>query len=451
MALKSIYVCTSCGYTNSKWYGRCPSCGEWNTFTEEVVDKKKAAAPAAVHSSARLQTINEIKLDTEIRYTTGISELDRVLGGGIVKGSVVLLGGEPGAGKSTLLLQVCGRVGDTAKVLYVSGEESPRQIKLRARRLGVASDNIYVVNETSIAAVVAAIERDKPDLVIIDSIQTMASDELNSSPGTVTQVRECSSQLLRCAKENEIPTFIVGHVNKDGAIAGPKVMEHIVDTVLYFEGDRFLPHRILRAVKNRFGSTNEIGIFEMTSEGLLSVTNPSAVMLEGVEEAAPGSCVTCVLEGSRPLLTEIQSLVTKTSFAVPRRTASGFDYNRINLLLAVLEKRGGITLSSLDVYINVVGGLTMNEPGADAAVLASIISAAYDKKPKKRTVFFGEVGLGGEIRPVQYPETRLAEVERLGFEVCVLPRGNLNKLHGSFGIELCGVSDVRQLMKVFSD
>lgn len=446
MALKSVYVCNNCGYNSSKWYGRCPSCGEWNTFTEEVEEAKKTASKSIVKKLSST-TLNDISINNEIRYTTGISELDRVLGGGIVKGSVVLIGGEPGAGKSTLLLQVCGCVCETAKVLYVSGEESARQIKLRANRLLVKSDKILVANETSIKSIIDAIESERPDLVVIDSIQTMQSDDISSSPGTVSQVRECSGQLLRCAKELEIPIFIVGHVNKDGAIAGPKVMEHIVDTVLYFEGDRYLAHRVLRAAKNRFGSTNEIGIFEMTSRGLSSVDNPSAVLLDSNSNKIPGSCVTAVLEGSRPILSEIQSLVSKSAFAVPRRTASGFDYNRVNLLLAVLEKRGGLSLSSLDVYINVVGGLSMNEPAADVSVIASIISSAYDKAPREDTVFFGEVGLGGEIRSAPYPDLRISEAERMGFSCCVMPKCDVKKLSGQYKLKIIGVDSIKQVME----
>lgn len=448
MSLKSVYICNNCGYNSSKWYGKCPACGEWNTLYEEVEDSKKAVSKSIVKKLSST-AINDISIDDEIRYTTGISELDRVLGGGIVKGSVVLIGGEPGAGKSTLLLQVCGCVCSTARVLYVSGEESARQIKLRANRLGVESNKILVANETSIKSITSAIEDERPDLVVIDSIQTMQSDEVSSSPGTVTQVRECSSQLLRTAKELEIPIFIVGHVNKDGAIAGPKVMEHIVDTVLYFEGDRFLTHRVLRAAKNRFGSTNEIGIFEMTSKGLTSVDNPSAVLIDGKSNTIPGSCVTAVLEGSRPILSEIQSLVSKSAFSVPRRTASGFDYNRVNLLLAVLEKRGGLPLSTLDVYINVVGGLSMNEPAADAAVIASIISSAFDNCPKEETIFFGEVGLGGEIRSVPYPDLRITEAERMGFRCCVMPKCDIKKLSGQYKISVLGVDNVKQLMDIF--
>lgn len=448
MALKSVYVCTNCGYNSGKWYGRCPSCGEWNSFTEEVEETKRAAAsPAVKHISA--VPVSDIDLSGEIRYTTGLTELDRVLGGGIVKGSVVLIGGEPGAGKSTLLLQVCGGVGDKARILYVSGEESARQIKLRANRLSVNSKNILIANETDIGSIVAEIEREKPDLAVIDSIQTMQSGVISSSPGTVTQVRECSSKLLNCAKSLEIPIFIIGHVNKDGAIAGPKVMEHIVDTVLYFEGDRFIAHRVLRAAKNRFGSTNEVGIFEMTSKGLQSVPNPSAVMLDGMEIGASGSCVTCMMEGSRPILSEIQSLVAKTSFVSPRRTSSGFDFNRVNLLLAVLEKRGGLALSSLDVYLNVAGGLSMNEPAADLAVVASIISSALDKAPEKETVFFGEVGLGGEVRSIPYADMRINEAERMGFKQCVLPFANINKLNETHSIKLIGVNTVKNLLELF--
>lgn len=450
-SLKSIYVCTECGAQANKWMGKCASCGEWNTLIEEVIDTKKAIAtknnPSAV---GKTQALSQVALDGDIRIATGIAELDRVLGGGIVGGSVVLIGGEPGAGKSTLLLQMCGQLAvKKTKTLYISGEESDRQIKLRAIRLGLDTDGIDLVTETDVETVANTIVAAQPALAVIDSIQTMSHEAVGSSPGSVTQVRECTSLLMRLAKTEGIPIFIVGHVNKDGAIAGPKVMEHIVDTVLYFEGDRYLPYRILRAAKNRFGSTNEIGLFNMTGEGLQGVDNPSTALLDGRDTDVPGSCVTCVMEGSRPLLSEIQSLAAKTGFGTPRRTVSGFDYNRTNLLLAVLEKRAGYFLSSLDIYINVVGGLQMNEPSVDLAVAASLVSAVTDKAVPPGFVAFGEIGLGGEVRAIPNAEERIREAQRLGFTKCLLPHSNLKKLNTTkFDIELIGVSSVRELGKM---
>jgi len=451
--LKSIYVCTNCGNTTNKWFGRCPACGEWNSLTEEIVEKKPAGKPSGSAMAAKMdmQPLSDVGLDDTLRYTTGISELDRVLGGGIVRGSVVLLGGEPGAGKSTLLLQMCGFLGQRAKILYVSGEESSRQIKLRAVRLKVDCNNIDVSNETDIELICAAIEKTMPDLVVIDSIQTMNYQQVTSAPGSVTQVRECTSMLQKTAKSLEIPVFIVGHVNKDGAIAGPKVMEHIVDTVLYFEGDRYLSYRVLRAAKNRFGSTNEIGLFDMSASGLESVLSPSEALLSGRNAAASGSCITCVMEGSRPLLGEIQSLCAKSGFGSARRTVSGIDYNRASLLLAVLEKRGGYYLSSLDVYLNVVGGLQLDDTACDLAIALSLISSLLDKPIPEGLIAFGELGLGGEVRSVVSSQQRVSEAERLGFTKCVLPKYNLRKIDQSnLSIELIGVSSVADLKKVFN-
>ena len=385
----------------------------------------------------------------EIRYTTGIGELDRVLGGGIVKGSVVLLGGEPGSGKSTLLLQMCGHVCETASVLYISGEESARQIKLRADRLGVNSENLLIANETDVGKIGNLIQADKPDLCIIDSIQTMEIEGVTSSAGSIVQVRECASALTRTAKSLGIPIFIVGHVNKDGAIAGPKVMEHIVDTVMYIEGDRYLALRILRCVKNRFGSTNEIGIFDMTDKGLVPVANPSMILLEGRNENLSGSCLTCIMEGTRPVLAEIQSLTSKTAFSVPRRTADGYDYNRANLIIAVLEKRAGYYISALDVYLNVTGGIRLDETASDLAVAISIVSSILDKTLPEGTVAFGEIGLGGEVRSVRDPHIRVKELEKLGFKRCILPKANLRKLNSKdYNIELIGLSNVKEIGKL---
>ena len=455
MALKTIYVCTNCGAASGKWYGRCPSCGEWNTLVEDVVEQQgKGTSKKVQASTAQAKTVALSDIDgmDDIRYTTGIDELDRVLGGGIVKGSVVLLGGEPGAGKSTLLLQMCGALCDSAKVLYISGEESSRQIKLRAKRIGVDTEKLFLGNETDVATVINTIKQVQPDLCIVDSIQTLEADGVSSSAGSVTQVRECAAALTRCAKTEGVPIFIVGHVNKDGAIAGPKVMEHIVDTVLYLEGDRYLALRILRAAKNRYGNTSEIGIFDMTDKGLFGVANPSMLLLEGRNTDTPGSCVTCVMEGTRPVMAEIQSLTTKTSFAVPRRTANGLDYNRANLLIAVLEKRAGYYLSALDVYLNVTGGLRLDETASDLAVAASVVSSILDKTIPADTVAFGEIGLGGEVRSVSDAQKRVSEVQKLGFRRCILPKANLAKLTvADYDIELVGIGSVRELGRIFED
>ena len=448
--LKSIFVCTNCGSTTSKWYGRCPSCGEWNTLEENTVETGKKGTKSNSHPGSVLTIpLSDVEGVEEIRYTTGIGELDRVLGGGIVKGSVVLLGGEPGSGKSTLLLQMCGHVCETASVLYISGEESARQIKLRADRLGVNSENLLIANETDVGKIGNLIQADKPDLCIIDSIQTMELEGVTSSAGSIVQVRECASALTRTAKSLGIPIFIVGHVNKDGAIAGPKVMEHIVDTVMYIEGDRYLALRILRCVKNRFGSTNEIGIFDMTDKGLVPVANPSMILLEGRNENLSGSCLTCIMEGTRPVLAEIQSLTSKTAFSVPRRTADGYDYNRANLIIAVLEKRAGYYISALDVYLNVTGGIRLDETASDLAVAISIVSSILDKTLPEGTVAFGVIGLGGEVRSVRDPHIRVKELEKLGFKRCILPKANLRKLNSKdYDIELIGLSNVKEIGKL---
>ena len=445
------YVCTNCGAQSTKWYGRCPECGEWNTLQEEQTQRVTVSKKASSHSSsAKTVSLDEVSYDSDIRYSTGIEEFDRVLGGGIVSGSVILLGGEPGAGKSTLLLQICGNVCDTAKVLYVSGEESSSQIKLRAKRLGVDTPNLLIANETDITSVINTVREHHPDLCIIDSIQTMEVDGIPSSAGSVAQVRESASALTKCAKSEGIPFIIVGHVNKDGAIAGPKVMEHIVDTVLYLEGDRYLALRVLRSAKNRYGSTNEIGMFDMTDKGLFGIANPSMLLLEGASTDTPGSCVTCAMEGTRPIMAEIQALTTKSGFSVPRRTADGLDFNRANLLIAVLEKRGGYMLSALDVYLNVIGGLNIGDTASDLAVAASIVSSLLDKTIPAGTVVFGEIGLGGEIRTVTDAVKRVSEAEKLGFTRCVLPAGSLKKMDASqYGIELIGISNIRDIKKVF--
>ena len=451
---KSVYICSECGFESAKWFGKCPGCGQWNTMNEEVRETApaKASGSGLSRSGARPVAIKEISTTEEARYHTGLTELDRVLGGGIVKGSLILISGEPGIGKSTILLQICEYLGRTLRILYVSGEESGRQIKLRAARLGVQSDNLYVLTETDIQYVIEQIRAEKPDLVMIDSIQTMNFTDLNSSPGSVTQVRECTNAVMRAVKALEIPTILVGHVNKDGAIAGPKVLEHIVDAVLYFEGDRQMSYRILRAVKNRYGSTNEIGVFDMGDSGLQQVDNPSLALLSGRPKHVSGTCVTCVIEGSRPILAEIQGLATATGFGNPRRMATGFDYNRMSLLLAVLEKRAGYYFSNLDAYVNVVGGLRLDEPATDLAVAMSLVSSLKDRPISDSAIVFGEIGLTGEIRSVTNIVARIGEAARLGFQKCILPYHNMKQLNGKFdGIELIGVRDVREAFEASAD
>lgn len=456
--LKTIYVCNQCGETSPRWLGRCPSCGAWNTMTEDVVAEPaksssgRAAAPVRVTGQTSLKPLklkNVSTTEEKSRIVTGIAELDRVLGGGIVLGSVILIGGEPGIGKSTILLQLCGEVSRTRSVLYVTGEESVRQIKLRAVRLDVPQDNISIVAESDVDEICGLIEQMKPDLVVIDSIQTMRCTDVASSSGTVSQVKESSARFLNVAKTNEIPTFIVGHVNKDGAIAGPKVMEHIVDTVLYFEGERNYSYRILRGVKNRFGSTNEIGVFEMTQEGLLEVENPSLMMLSGRPKNASGTCVACVMEGSRPILAEVQGLVTATGFGTPRRMSTGFDFNRMAMLIAVLEKRAGFFFNTMDAYINVVSGLRLDEPAADLSVAMALVSSLKDAVIGDKVLAFGEIGLAGEIRAVSHCEQRVQEAGRLGFQRCVIPFHNYKSLSKELKKEL-DIVPVRTVRDAFS-
>ena len=431
MAVKSktVYVCSECGYESPKWIGKCAGCGEWNTMVEDVRLPQKAVTAAAkpLHTfSAR--PLSQIDAADEHRFVTGIKELDRVLGGGIVKGSVVLLSGDPGIGKSTILLQVCNASQGNLNILYVSGEESAIQIKLRAKRIGVESDNVSIMTETDVQTVCEYISSAKPDLVIIDSIQTMQHSDIASSPGSIVQVRESTNLLLRTGKSLDIPVFIVGHVNKGGDIAGPKVMEHIVDTVLYFEGERNQSYRILRAIKNRFGSTNEIGVFEMTETGLSEVENPSAMMLSGRMSDVSGGCITCIIEGTRPILAEVQGLVAATGFGNARRTAAGFDYNRLNLLLAVLEKRLGLMFSNLDTYINIVGGIRLDEPAADLAVAMALVSGLRDIPIDENTIAFGEIGLSGELRSVPRAQARVTEAARMGFKQCIMPKSCLKQI-----------------------
>lgn len=451
---KSVYVCRECGFESPKWNGKCPNCGSWNSLEEtEIVPKTKATIGVSAKSAGNDLSEKIVSLadaDTslnEVRYKTGLGELDRVLGGGLVKGSLVLLGGEPGIGKSTLLLQICEFLGSSHTILYVSGEESIRQIKLRAQRLGVMSENLYLLAESDAVSICETVSINKPDIVIIDSIQTMSIREINSTPGSITQVRECTNLFMRTAKNEEIPFFIVGHVNKDGAIAGPKVMEHIVDAVLYFEGDRNLSYRILRAVKNRFGSTNEIGVFEMCESGLEQVENPSAMLLSGRPEGVSGCCVACTMEGSRPILAEVQGLVSKTGASNPRRVSTGFDFNRVWMILAVLEKRMGFYFGTLDVYVNIIGGLRITEPAADLPVAMALYSSLTDKPIDGKVIAFGEIGLGGEIRAVSHLEQRITEARRLKFEKCIVPKHSLKNIRLPDDIEVIGVNNLKEAFK----
>lgn len=445
--IKSVYVCSECGYESPKWYGKCPSCGEWNTMNEEIVNKSESASSISKRSVSvysKPLSITEISTEDEHRYVTGISELDRVLGGGIVKGSLILLGGDPGIGKSTILLQICRKLSEGLKILYVSGEESKRQLKLRAARLNAESDNLLVLTETDVQVIAEVIRTDKPDMVMIDSIQTMSISELSSSPGSVTQVRECTNFLMRVAKGMDIPMFVVGHVNKEGSIAGPKVLEHIVDAVLYFEGDKQMSYRILRAVKNRFGSTNEIGVFQMTESGLEVVENPSMMLLSGRPKNVSGTCVACTMEGSRPILAEVQGLASSTAFGNPRRMSTGFDYSRMALIVAVLEKRAGYYFSNSDVYVNVIGGLRLDEPATDLAVAMALVSSLKDMPIADNAIAFGEIGLAGEIRSVSHAQERVNEATRLGFSRIILPYHNLSRVQAPENTELIGVRNVRE-------
>ncbi|MCR5041659.1 MAG: DNA repair protein RadA [Clostridia bacterium] len=445
---KTVYVCSACGYETPKWYGQCPSCKAWNTFEEEI----KREAPAGARSAPRLtgsgaKSFSQISDELEKRLASGIGEFDRVLGGGLVLGSVVLISGDPGIGKSTILLQACERYAKTAgEVLYVSGEESPHQLKTRARRLGVSSENIGVLCETDADYICDYVAGNKPKVVVIDSIQTMSLSDTASLPGSVTQVRECASAFMRTAKRLNVPFIIVGHVNKDGNIAGPKVLEHIVDCVLSFEGDRHFSYRLLRAVKNRFGSTNELGVFDMGDDGLREVPNPSQSMLEGRPKNASGSCVACVMEGSRPIMAEVQALVTATGYGTARRMSDGFDYNRLSMLIAVLEKKCGYILGNCDVFVNIVGGLRVDEPATDLTVALAMVSSLKDVVVPQDVIAFGEIGLAGELRSVGGCEQRVREAHRLGFRRCVIPLQNLKQMPAELKnkIELVGASYIRQ-------
>lgn len=448
MKTKTVFICRECGNETPKWNGKCPACGAWNSLEEMSVQatKKSSRAADVLEASRRgeISPITEIALADEIRFDTGMEELNRVLGGGAVSGSLVLVGGEPGIGKSTILLQICSNLCCKSKVLYISGEESQRQLKLRAERLGVNPDSLYVYAGTDMDDIISVAERLKPEIMIIDSIQTVYKSDISSTPGSVAQVRECTLSCMELAKGKNITVFVVGHVNKDGYIAGPKVLEHMVDCVLYFEGDKNMSYRILRAAKNRYGSTNEIGVFEMRDKGLLEVKNPSAALLDGRPCDVPGTCVACVMEGSRPILAEIQALVAQTAYGTPRRMSSGVDYNRATLLLAVLEKRAGFKLGNYDAYINVIGGLKIDETSADLPTLLAVASAAKDKPLPSDFAAFGEIGLTGEIRAVSSAQQRLNEIRRLGFTHCIMPHQNSRDIVVPDGLDVIFAKNIRE-------
>ena len=447
-AKTTAFFCKECGYESAKWAGQCPACKEWNTMVEEPVGKKNPSSPSGRHLpliKSRPARLSEISIEERDRVTTGFGELDRVLGGGVVAGSLVLVGGDPGIGKSTLLLQVCRNLAmDGREVLYVSGEESLKQIKIRANRIGEFNDHLRLLCETNLGMIEENVRCARPDVVVIDSIQTMFREEISSAPGSVSQVRESTNLLMQIAKGEGITIFIVGHVTKEGVVAGPRVLEHMVDTVLYFEGDRHASYRILRGVKNRFGSTNEIGVFEMREQGLVEVENPSEFMLDGRPKGASGAVVACAMEGTRPILLEVQALVTQTNLGIPRRTAAGTDYNRVNLLMAVLEKRCHYEMSRYDAYINIAGGMKMNEPALDLAIIMALVSSLKDRAVDETIIVFGEVGLSGEVRSVSMAEQRVNEAIKLGFEVCILPQICLDKMKKTDKIRLIGVRNVRE-------
>ena len=446
---KTIFFCQNCGFESSKWMGQCPACKAWNSFAEEPqTSTKKTAAGNVRKDTPQPKTLSEIEMNQAARMSTGMGELDRVLGGGIVQGSLVLVGGDPGIGKSTLLLQVCRNLSDAGKkVLYISGEESLQQIRLRAERMGSFTENLLILCETDLQAIRETITRLQPQVVVIDSIQTMYNESVSSAPGSVSQVRESTGVLMQIAKTQNITIFIVGHVTKEGVVAGPRVLEHMVDTVLYFEGDRYASYRVLRGVKNRFGSTNEIGVFEMRTSGLAEVANPSEYMLDGKPENASGSIVACTMEGTRPVLLEVQALVCQSSLAFPRRTADGTDLNRVNLLMAVLEKRAGLRVSSCDAYINIAGGIRMNEPALDLGIVLAVASSMKDTPIDEKTIAFGEVGLSGEVRSVTMPEQRVREAKKLGFDTVILPMSCMKQAARVDGIHLTGVRNVREAIQ----
>ena len=454
MKSKTVFYCTECGNESPKWLGQCPACRAWNTLVEQPAETKKRAAPSSTAAAARRpgmgasrpRAISEVETTQELRFETGLGELDRVLGGGAVKGSLVLVGGAPGIGKSTLMLQICDQLCRFATVLYVSGEESERQIKLRAERLRVRGEGLFLLSETNLEDVLESVNQLQPNVLIVDSIQTLYNGDLTTAPGSVGQVKDCTMALMQVAKGQGITVFVIGHVNKEGSIAGPKVLEHMVDCVLYFEGEQQMAYRILRAAKNRFGATNEIGVFEMADTGLSEVPNPSEMLLSGRPENTPGTCVTCVMEGVRPVLAEVQALLTPTSFNVPRRTCNGFDFNRAMLLLAVLEKRGGLLVGSCDAYINVIGGLNLDEPAADLAMIMALASSFRDKPVPGDLVAIGEVGLTGELRAVNGLGQRLSEVRRIGFTKCLVPAQNSGKLAEPEGLQLIRVRNIREAL-----
>ncbi len=455
MKVKTLFYCTQCGNETPKWQGQCSACGAWNTIVEQPAQGKTKSRGTAARSTIggislrKPKLVSEMDIAQEIRFTTGLDELDRVLGGGAVKGSLVLIGGAPGIGKSTLMLQICDQLCRFAKVLYVSGEESERQLKLRAERLGVGQMGLYLFAENNLETVISAVEETQPDIVIVDSIQTMYNGEQTSSPGSISQVKDCTMALMQMAKSQGTTVFVIGHVNKEGNLAGPKVLEHMVDCVLYFEGDRHMSYRILRAAKNRYGATNEIGVFEMDDTGLTEVPNPSQMLLEGRLTEEPGTCVACVMEGARPVLAEVQALLTPTAFGNPRRSSNGFDYNRAMLLMAVLEKRGGLAVNTCDAYLNVIGGLYLDEPGADLAAILALASSFRDKPVPADLVAIGEVGLTGELRSVSALSQRLSEVRRLGFTKCLVPK-NMGKkdITPPEGLQLIPVKNIREALAV---
>ena len=446
----SVFFCQECGYESAKWMGQCPGCHAWNTFVEEKIEKSTPAQKKAA-KEVNVSTLSQIETREELRTTTNMEELDRVLGGGIVKGSLILVGGDPGIGKSTLLLQVCRNLSlQKKRVLYISGEESLQQIKIRAERIGEFTESLSLLCETNLDIIHEVIKKEKPEIVVIDSIQTMYNEAVSSAPGSVSQVRESTGALMQIAKGLDIAVFIVGHVTKEGVVAGPRVLEHMVDTVLYFEGDRHASYRILRGVKNRFGSTNEIGVFEMRQDGLHEVENPSEYMLSGRPEDASGSVVTCSMEGTRPILIEVQALVCHSNFGIPRRTAAGTDFNRVNLLMAVLEKRVGLQMSTCDAYINIAGGIKMNEPAIDLGIVLALVSSYKEIAIDDRTICFGEVGLSGEVRAVSMAEQRVMEAKKLGFTRCILPKVSLQNIQPVDGIKLEGVESVKDAIRFVS-